>query len=353
MTPETSISSPFTQLQNTENLRENPHIFFIVFFLSFAAAAILTPIIINLLYRLNMTVRHVVNKDEKNKDFVKIHGWKTGTPNMGGIMIWIIVPLGLILLNISGAFPEFKPLIWGFIIFGLYGFVDNFTVLLCKFNNKLRQLNDNFIFRIFKQLLVVFIGIALGYMMDELGFATYPNFDLESNFLVIGTFGVLLALSVTAFDIFDGADGLFSGSFIINFLGLAALLYLQGYDAILLPIFVILGTLVVFLYFNIPPARVWMGAPGAMPVGFALFFIAYITGNLIPFFIMTALQWAVLASSYLQIFAIRILKRKIFKIAPLHHHFESVGWPEYKVVMRFWLVSLMFTMAGVLVGLSR
>jgi phospho-N-acetylmuramoyl-pentapeptide-transferase len=168
---------------------------------------------------------------------------------------------------------------------------------------------------------------------------------------VVPIFGFVLSLAVYALDIYDGADGLFSGTLIINLFGLILLLIAQGNLDYLPLLFIIMGTIIVFLYFNIPPARVWMGASGAMPIALVLFFVAFMTDSFLAFFIMSLMQWIVFASSFLQIISVRLFKRKLFKIAPLHHHFEAVGWSEYKVVMRFWLFALVFTLAGVLAGL--
>jgi phospho-N-acetylmuramoyl-pentapeptide-transferase len=114
---------------------------------------------------------------------------------------------------------------------------------------------------------------------------------------------------------------------------------------------IILGVLVVDLYFNIPPARFWNGGPGAMPLGFVFFFIGVVTNNLIPYFFITGMTWVIMFSSMTQLISLKFLKKRVFKIAPLHHHFQAVGWPQYKIVMRFWLFTAFSSIVGIYLGL--
>jgi phospho-N-acetylmuramoyl-pentapeptide-transferase len=114
---------------------------------------------------------------------------------------------------------------------------------------------------------------------------------------------------------------------------------------------IVLGVLIVDLYFNIPPARFWNGGPGAMPLGFTFFFIALLTNNLIPFFFITGITWAIMLSSMIQLVSMKFFNKRVFKIAPLHHHFQAVGWPQYKIVMRFWLFTAFACIVGIYLGL--
>ena len=114
---------------------------------------------------------------------------------------------------------------------------------------------------------------------------------------------------------------------------------------------IILGVQIIDLYFNIPPARFWNGGPGAMPLGFAMFFIALVTDNILPYFFMSSITWIIMLSSLIQMVSMKFFKKRVFKIAPIHHHFQANGWPQYKVVMRFWLVTLVTCIVGLYVAL--
>ncbi len=149
----------------------------------------------------------------------------------------------------------------------------------------------------------------------------------------------------------DGLDGLMMGIFTIITASLSTLLLVQGKYEFLPFLAILLGVQVVDLYFNIPPARFWNGGPGAMPIAFSIFFIGLVTNNLPAYFLMTAMTWIIMGSSAIQILSMKFLKRRVFKIAPLHHHFQAVGWPQYKVTMRFWLFTLFLCILGLYVGL--
>lgn len=324
------------------------------FFMSFLVTAAISPIVISLLYKLHFTVRHVLNKDMKNKEFVKIHGWKSGTPTMGGIMIWLTVPiLSWIVLPHSSVLKGF---VLGFLIFGLVGFADDLFTMLNKKDNKLREFQNKFLFRIIKLSIMLLISIGFAYFIYSNLFGAATDqikviiiFEGIWKYLLLGA---VLPVVIYIFDIYDGADGLSSGTLIINTLGMMGMLLLQGKYEFVPVLAMLVGSLLVFLYFNIPPARVWMGAPGAMAIGFGLYYVAIVTKNYIPFFFIIFVQFIDFLSSATQIFFLKFLDRKAFKIAPLHHLFEAIGWPEYKVVMRFWLTSAIFTAIGVWIGIS-
>jgi len=141
--------------------------------------------------------------------------------------------------------------------------------------------------------------------------------------------------------------GIFS---IIN-ISMMVLLYLQGQYLFLPILAIILGTQIIDLYFNIPPARFWNGGPGAMPLGFTMFFVALVTDNIPAYFLMTSITWIIMASSAIQILSMKFFKKRVFKIAPIHHHLQANGWPQYKVVMRFWLFTILGCVVGIYVGL--
>jgi len=129
------------------------------------------------------------------------------------------------------------------------------------------------------------------------------------------------------------------------------LLIVQGQFDFLPILAIILGVEIIDLYFNIPPARFWNGGPGAMPLGFAIFFIALATNNLLPYIFMSSITWLIMLSSFIQIISLRFFHKRVFKIAPIHHHFQANGWPQYKVVMRFWLFTLATCIMGFYLGI--
>ncbi|HPR91883.1 MAG TPA: hypothetical protein PLR64_01350, partial [Candidatus Dojkabacteria bacterium] len=163
--------------------------------------------------------------------------------------------------------------------------------------------------------------------------------------------GVVGQFAIYSTELTDGADGLMIGIMTIITIFLSFLLILQGQYDFLPILLIILGVEIIDLYFNIPPARFWNGGPGAMPLGFTMFFVALVTNNLIPYIFMSSITWLIMLSSFIQIISLRFFKKRVFKIAPIHHHFQANGWPQYKVVMRFWLFTLATCILGFYLGI--
>jgi phospho-N-acetylmuramoyl-pentapeptide-transferase len=167
------------------------------------------------------------------------------------------------------------------------------------------------------------------------------------SFITLLLLGTIQQFAVYSADLLDGLDGLMVGSFMIILTGLLFILILQGSTTFIPYIAILFGILIVDLYFNIHPARFWNGGPGAMPLGFATFYIALQTDNLIPYFLMTSVIWLDMSSSAIQILSFKIRKKRVFKIAPYHHHLQAIGWEHTKVVMRIWLIVAVTTILGV------
>lgn len=319
-------------------------------------SAIVAPLLISLLYKLQFTVQHALMKDKSNEEFYKLHKQKSGTPNMGGILIWLIVPiLTLILVGVNTFTITFSMI---FSIWGLMGFFDGILVLINKTNLKFRQFQETFEWRLGKLAVMFLVGIFSSHLIfsnitiKQFGHLAILGSIIDlPELLIITIFGVIIVFGIYAFEITDGLDGLLAGLSIRSLFSFFLLLLVQGQYEFLPIIGITLGVLFVYLYFNIPPARVFMGGAGAMPLGAMMLLIAIITNNLIPYVLISLIMWIELASSATQIISIRFFKRRVFKLAPLHHHFEALGWPETKVVMRFWLFHAVFCVGGILVGL--
>ncbi|MFA7654627.1 hypothetical protein GX830_02980 [Candidatus Dojkabacteria bacterium] len=329
-------------------------------FLTTLVSAIFAPIMISILYKFNQVsgIKKTKMGDDKGDNTLFMKIMKTnltnGTPNMGGILIWIIVPLMILLL--IPITPLIKVFLIGFVLFGFWGFID--VVIFTngfKHNEKIRAFQETFEWRIAKLSFSILLNVGVMYLLYKTGEFTF--FSL-ANILTINITPIILVLisiigqfAIYSAELTDGADGLMIGIFTIINLAFIFLLLIQGkYDFI--PILsIILGVQIIDLYFNIPPARFWNGGPGAMPLGFTMFFIALVTNNIIPYFLMSSITWLIMFSSAIQMFSMKFFKKRVFKIAPIHHHFQANGWPQYKVTMRFWLFAICSCILGVYVGL--
>ena len=321
---------------------------------------IFAPIMIGILYKFNqvsgLKKTKLGSRKGTNSIFMRImkSNETNGTPNMGGILIWIIVPLMTYIF--APLTPQLQVLLVGFMLFGLWGFID-VAIFTNGFKNnpKIKAMQETFEWRLGKLTVAVLLNIGIMLLLYNTG--EFQSVNLL-NILAISISPALLVLiaivgqfAIYSGELTDGLDGLMIGIFTIITCSLSVLLIVQGQYEFLPFLGILLGVEIVDLYFNIPPARFWNGGPGAMPISFALFFIGLVTDNLIPYFLMSSITWLIMLSSALQMFSMKFFERRIFKIAPIHHHFQAVGWPQYKITMRFWLFTLFVCILGIYVAL--
>ena len=269
------------------------------------------------------------------------HQQKSGTPTMGGVMIVLAVTAATLLF----APLTVTTLLALFIFLGhfLLGFADDYIKVVKKRNLGLRAY-QKLLGQIFISLVTILIGRAfLGHdtsvWMPILG----ETLDIGALYYVLVVF-VLVGTS-NAVNLTDGLDGLASGTVAVAALFYAALLYsvdsgLMTFSA------AIIGATVGFLWYNHHPARIFMGDTGSLALGGALAGIAILshTEALLPIvgfvFVCEAL------SVILQVVSFQTRGKRIFRMAPIHHHFELKGWPEPRVIIRFWIISLMLVLMG-------
>ncbi len=315
---------------------------------SFLLSAILAPLLISLLYNGGYVVQHVLMRNKVNAEFVRLQKHKSGTPTMGGLIITL--PFLLLSLVFLENTPIRNTFIIGFTLFALYGFLDELLVKKNIKSEAFRLFQETFYWRLGKLGLLYGIGLVVAFLLGrDLGI---DSISIAGLFSVpfTGVFSLLWAFLIIAgtygAEITDGLDGLVTGLFLVGYVSYAVVAILLGRTDLLPIIGLLLGPMLVYLYFNITPARVFMGGVGAIPLGFGLVYLALVTDTFIPFVFMTLVFWVELFSSVSQIFSIRFFKRKLFRIAPIHHHFESIGWSEPKIVMRFWLAGAVLALAG-------
>lgn len=316
--------------------------------LGFAATALWAPILINLLYKLNIVMRTRLLANRANEEYIKIHGHKFGTPDMGGLMI------SLTMFVLAVVFIPSSPLrtvfLTGIALFTAYGFLEGIMVKARKLDEKFKMFQETFLWRLGKLFVLYAICVLVIYLvvvnLNIYYLTLLPGISLDMNFLACLGLGFFVVLGIYGVEITDGADGLVTGQFLILTVALIAIVAVTGkYD--LLPFLgILLGSSFVYLYFNINPARVFMGAVGTMPVAFTFLLVCLLTNTLWVFVVMGMVFWVELFSSMIQILSLRFWKRKFFRIAPIHHHFEAIGWPEAKVVQRFWLACALCAVLG-------
>ena len=313
------------------------------FVLSLVAAVILIPLLKKL--HVGQSVSKLINERHLKKD---------GTPTIGGLIFIIPTILIMLILYLRGSI-EFNSnlliLIFVFLAYGALGFIDDF--LKVKYHN-----NDGLSIGV-KFLLQTAIAVVF--------YIIYRNNGGDSN-LVISSLGINVSLgwafglfillvlvgTTNAVNISDGLDGLAGGLSVVAIMAYGVIAWgskwISGYQEIAIFAFVLCGAILGFLVFNTHPAKVFMGDTGSLALGGALATIAILTKHELSLLLIGGVFVVETLSSAIQIIAIRKFHKKVFLKAPLHHHFEELGWEETDIVKLFWVVGLFLAMIGIIYG---
>jgi phospho-N-acetylmuramoyl-pentapeptide-transferase len=311
---------------------------------AFAISILLGPICIPILHRLKFGQR-------VREEGPKHHQVKSGTPTMGGVMI--VLALALTTLKFSFTSMDILLLLLATLAFGVIGFADDFIKVVKKRNLGLTA----------KQKLLLQCIATLG-LFGGLWVLWQGNpeaFQIRIPFTdaawTLGAFYVLFLLLVllgttNAVNLTDGLDGLLSGTAAIVFTAYAFYaLWHTEYDVALFCAAMV-GALLGFLVFNRHPARIFMGDTGSLAIGGALAMVAVLTHTELGLVLFGLVFVIETLSVIIQVFAFQTFGRRVFRMSPLHHHFELSGWSEWEVVIGFWLFTFL-TAFGSLALLSR
>ena len=282
------------------------------------------------------------------------HQKKEGTPTMGGIIFIVPVLIALFLLYLRGSIElnhNLIILLFVFVSYALLGFIDDWLKVKYHNNAGLRITT--------KFLLQMVIALVFFYIFMKNG--GVPVLTISSLNIVIPmgwTFGLfilfLLVGSSNAVNITDGLDGLCAGLSTIAFVAFGIITWnttwMEGYQEVAIFCFILVGALLGFLLFNANPAKVFMGDLGSLSLGAAMATVAIITRHELSLALIGGVFVVETLSSLIQIIAIRKFHRKVFKMAPLHHHFEQLGYSERDIVKAFYVVGLLLAMAAITYG---
>ncbi|EKE06116.1 MAG: phospho-N-acetylmuramoyl-pentapeptide-transferase [uncultured bacterium] len=318
---------------------------------------------IDFLFKLKVT-RQVEGKKDGKSLFDKLHDIKAGTPVGGGnYIIFMTTFLFLIIFPFAGKMGLFiqsaynlRDEIWiifiTFIGFGLLGLIDDLIKTFGKGKTGDRPLglvfglsrSTKFIFQVILALivsLIMYFNLGIHILHIPLVGITL---NLGWLYIPFATF-VIVAFS-NAFNITDGLDGLASGLLLICLLAFGVIA--AGNLDTPLSIFMAIwsGSLIAFLYFNVYPARIWLGDAGALSFGATLGLIGLLSGNVIALCVIGGIFIVEVLSSAIQIYGWRKLNRPILPLAPLHNTFMVKGWEEPKIVMRAWIIGIILAIFG-------
>ena len=340
---------------------------------AFIIGIAITPSLTNILYSKKMWKKRsgkIALDGSSAELFNELHKEKeVGTPRFGGLVVWGGVLITASLLYLLSKFTDSKlfdtlsfvsrgqtwlPLAT-LILGASVGFIDDLYEVRGSPEGKSGGLSLR------KRLLVVALasGACAYWFYVKLGVSAVMipfHGPVELGLLFIPFF-IAVALCAYAGGVIDGLDGLAGGVFASIFTAYAGIAFFQSQVDLAALCATIAGALLAFLWFNIPPARFYLSETGTMGLTLALTVVAFLTDNLGEGFGVAVLPIVAfplvitVLSVLLQVFWKKVFKRKLFKVAPLHHHFEALGWPSYKVTMRYWVVSIVFAIIGMSIAL--
>lgn len=326
--------------------------------LAFLAALIVTPLWLRILEKWGFGKS--IRPSDDSPVFSQMHQKKAGTLNSGGVIIWgTVASIAIILWILGGLFDgifgylsfvsraeTYLPLA-ALVLAGTLGFLDDWFNARKKGGAKGGGLTVKHKIAIYTALAAVgawWFYVRLGFDVIQVPFLG----AFEIGWWYVPIFMLILIASAFSANETDGLDGLLGGVSLFTILALTAVSFVIGrYD---LSVFggAMIGALLAFLWYNIYPARFFMGDTGSMAIGITIGTVAMLTNTALFLPLFATILVIESLSVIIQVFSKKVFKRKVFRSAPIHHHFEALGWPESQVTMRFWIISAVASVLGLL-----
>lgn len=338
-------------------------------FLAFLIAFLLTPVLTHFLYKYKIGIKIKENSvDGKKLTYVsEMHKKKSGTPTMGGLLVWFSVLV--LVLTSHYIFPYLATLfntcfiakldffsrsqtwlpLFALVAAGTLGLFDDWMSI--KGIGKNKGGGMRFLARFGWLILIACLGAwwffyKLGW--DVLHIPAVGDFSI--GFWYIPLFIFVIIFTAVSSNETDGLDGLNGGILSIAFGAFTLIAFFQNKMDLAAFCAAIAGALLAFLWFNVYPARFFMGDTGAISLGATLGVVAMLTNSVLVLFVIVFIYIIESSSVAIQLTSKKIFGRKVFLAAPIHHHFEAKGWPETKVTMRFWIITILTAAIGVIIG---
>ncbi len=332
--------------------------------LTFLIGISITPFFTRYFYKYKMWKKSPRTHSDTSQEFKNIHNTEheVSTPRIGGVIIWVAVLITVaVIYLLSHIWPsEFLgelsffsrsqtvvPL-GAFFLAAIIGLMDD----LLQIFGQGSYARDPLIYRKIKIVFVTLIGLSIAlWFYYKLEFITI-HVPFSGDWLIglwfIPLF-VIVMLATFSTSVIDGLDGLSGGVLAASFSAFGVIAFLGNQFDIAALAGAITGGILAFLWFNIPPARFYMGETGMLSLTVVLAVLAFLTDAVLLLPIIALPLVVTSASVQLQIGVYKLFnKRRVFRVAPLHHHFQALGWPREKVVMRYWIVSVVCAITGVI-----
>ncbi|MDE2031015.1 MAG: hypothetical protein KGI58_02010 [Patescibacteria group bacterium] len=334
---------------------------------SFIVGIILTPIATHYFYKYKMWRKVSRNNNVPGETFQNIHDEvaELSTPRTGGMIIWISIIITIFIFGI------FDLIIHNDLTTKLYFISRNQTLLplftlimasLIGLSDDLLQIfggnkwtTDPIKLRYIKLSIIILLGLIISFwFFFKLGVSNIyiPWYGFVELGYVFIPFFILIMMGVWSTSVIDGVDGLSGGVMASIFASYALIAFFNNQVDLAAFCAVVTGGILAFLWFNIPPARFYMGETGMIGLTVTLAVVAFLTNTVLLLPIIAFPLFITSVSVIIQMVARKFFhNKKVFLFAPLHHHFEALGWPKYKVTMRYWIVGVITSIVGVIISL--
>lgn len=339
--------------------------------LSFGIGIAVTPFFTHYFYKYKMWKKNprtsADNPEATSQEFNRLHNTEKeiSTPRVGGVIIWfsVLCTVGLMFL-LSIIFPNGVTEKLNFlsrnqtliplatlILTALIGLVDD----MLQISGKGSYAKDGLTYRKVKIISVILIGLAISlwFYIKLQATAIHVPFwgEFELGFWFIPFF-IMVMLGTFSTSVIDGMDGLAGGIMATIFTAYGVIAYFNNQIDLAAFCAVVGGATLAFLWFNIPPARFYMGETGILALTITLSVVAFLTNSVLFLPIIAVPLVATTLSVIIQVFVYKNFnKYRVFRIAPLHHHFEALGWSREKIVMRYWVIGVIFAIFGTILTL--
>ena len=308
----------------------------LIILISFLIPVIILPFFINYLRKHNMGQRI-------RQEGPDLHQHKMGTPTMGGVIV--ILTLIIVVLFLV---PYDKYVLWSLVAtvgFGLIGLIDDLIKFLKKRSLGLLTMQ--------KLLLQIALALIVAYCIQQntnLGTEIYLPFiknSIDLGIIFVPFVVLVMVSSVNAVNLTDGLDGLATGLIIISMFSFAFIAYMQNIESIRIFSLIVAFTSLGFLVYNFFPAKIFLGDVGSLALGGALASVAIFTRTELFLLIIGGVFVIETLSVIFQVISVKLRGKIIFKMSPIHHHFELCGWKEPKIIIRFWIAGIILSIIGI------
>ncbi len=333
--------------------------------LAFFVALAWTPLLTLFLYKYKIGIKTKTKSVDGQVASIyhRLHKTKTGTPTMGGVLVWVTVLMLISILHFLVPMSQIKLIqrldflsrsqtwlpLFVLVVTALLGAIDDYMSVRGLGGNKGGGLR--FLARLGWLIVIASLGaywfhFKLGY--DSIHLPGFGDFEIGWYYIPFFVF-IFIATAISSNET-DGLDGLNAGILAIAFACYGVFSFFEKKMDLAAFCGAIVGSLLAFLWFNIYPARFFMGDTGAVSLGSTLAVIAMLTDQVVVLPIIVIIYVIESLSVIIQLTSKKLFHRKVFLSAPIHHHFEAIGWPETKVTMRAWVLTAVFASIGLIIG---